>query len=244
MGVGAFACYKLATYFPSINIVVLVVCSGFFSAAVGNCVRPAVACASKASIWRWRRSLRNSFCRGASSAFPGCIITISRRRSKCRRGRLFSIPVTGPTATPVTRYLIVLTIVAVMTLLASNLIRGRIGRTWMAVRDMDIAAELIGIKLYPHQAARLRRLVVLLRRRRRHAGVPVATATPKSESFGINQSFLTLFMVIIGGSRQPARLVSSARRLIYGLPIVLRTIPKDLLGLPITSGERSSTSTS
>ena len=62
---------------------------------------------------------------------------------------LFGIAITGPNATPATRYLIVLTIVAVMTWLASNLIRGRIGRTWMAVRDMDIAAELIGIKLYP-----------------------------------------------------------------------------------------------
>ena len=35
-----------------------------------------------------------------------------------------------------------------MTWLASNLVRGRIGRMWMAVRDMDIAAELIGIRLY------------------------------------------------------------------------------------------------
>ena len=62
---------------------------------------------------------------------------------------LFGIPVTGPTATPATRYLIVLTIVAVMTWVASNLVHGRIGRMWMAVRDMDIAAELIGIRLYP-----------------------------------------------------------------------------------------------
>ena len=34
-----------------------------------------------------------------------------------------------------------------MTWLASNLVHGRIGRMWMAVRDMDIAAELIGIRL-------------------------------------------------------------------------------------------------
>ena len=54
-----------------------------------------------------------------------------------------------------------------MTWIASNLVRGRIGRMWMAVRDMDIAAELIGIRLLPHQAARLRGVVVLLRRRRR-----------------------------------------------------------------------------
>src|SRR5262249_57850801 len=35
MGVGAYACYKLTTYFPNVNIVVWVVASGFFSAAVG-----------------------------------------------------------------------------------------------------------------------------------------------------------------------------------------------------------------
>src|SRR6202041_3440784 len=62
---------------------------------------------------------------------------------------LFGIPITGPTATPVTRYLIVLSIVVAMTWVASNLVRGRIGRMWMAVRDMDIAAELIGIRLFP-----------------------------------------------------------------------------------------------
>ena len=39
-------------------------------------------------------------------------------------------------------------IVVVMTWFASNLVHGRIGRMWMAVRDMDIAAELIGIRLY------------------------------------------------------------------------------------------------
>ena len=42
-----------------------------------------------------------------------------------------------------------LTIVVAMTWLASNLVHGRIGRAWMAVRDMDIAAELMGIRLLP-----------------------------------------------------------------------------------------------
>src|SRR5262249_12847992 len=35
MGVGAFACYKLTTFFPGINIVILILCSGFVSAAAG-----------------------------------------------------------------------------------------------------------------------------------------------------------------------------------------------------------------
>src|ERR1041385_5412863 len=36
MGVGAFSCYKLATFFPGVNILVLIVCSGFFAAAAEN----------------------------------------------------------------------------------------------------------------------------------------------------------------------------------------------------------------
>ena len=35
MGVGAYACYKLTTFFPDMNIIVRIICSGFFSAAVG-----------------------------------------------------------------------------------------------------------------------------------------------------------------------------------------------------------------
>src|SRR6266576_3480158 len=50
-----------------------------------------------------------------------------------------SIIITGPRASAETRYLIVLTIVAIMTWMASNIVHGRIGRMWMAVRDMDIA---------------------------------------------------------------------------------------------------------
>src|SRR6476620_2217857 len=35
MGVGAYACYKLTTIFPGVNILVWIVASGFVSAAVG-----------------------------------------------------------------------------------------------------------------------------------------------------------------------------------------------------------------
>ena len=62
---------------------------------------------------------------------------------------LFGVAITGPNASPMARYFVVLGFVVVMTWLASNLVHGRIGRMWMAVRDMDIAAELIGIRLYP-----------------------------------------------------------------------------------------------
>src|SRR5262249_37877210 len=49
--------------------------------------------------------------------------------------------------TPVKRYLLVLAIVSVMALAAKNLVRSAIGRAWMAVRDMDVAAEVVGIPI-------------------------------------------------------------------------------------------------
>src|ERR1041385_4363651 len=148
MGVGAYACYKLATAFPQVNILIPIVLSGFFSAAVGVAFGLpslrikgfylAVATLAAQFFLSWcfiRVPWLYNYNISASIEVP--IRT------------LFGIPITGPNATVLTRYLIVLTIVSVMTWLASNLIRGRIGRMWMAVRDMDIAAELIGIKLYP-----------------------------------------------------------------------------------------------
>ena len=38
-----------------------------------------------------------------------------------------------------------MTVVLVLALAAKGLVRGRVGRAWMAIRDMDIAAEIIGI---------------------------------------------------------------------------------------------------
>src|SRR5262249_17374000 len=47
---------------------------------------------------------------------------------------------------PQQKYLLCLAIVTVFALLAKNLVRSRIGRSWMAMRDMDVAAEIIGIR--------------------------------------------------------------------------------------------------
>ena len=42
--------------------------------------------------------------------------------------------------------LFTLTLVALLALAAKNMTRCRMGRSWMAIRDMDIAAEIIGIR--------------------------------------------------------------------------------------------------
>jgi branched-chain amino acid transport system permease protein len=47
---------------------------------------------------------------------------------------------------PVRKYMLCLAILVVFAIVAKNIVRGRIGRAWMATRDMDVAAEIIGIR--------------------------------------------------------------------------------------------------
>ena len=234
MGVGAFACYKLDHVFPRHQHRRADHLLRLFRRGGRHRVRPAQP-AHQGLLSRGRDAGRavlpvvvlHPHSRGSTT-------TISRRRSRCRQRTLFGI--TGHRADarpPVTRYLIVLTIVAVMTWLASNLIRGRIGRTWMAVRDMDIAAELIGIQPAADQAARLRGVVVLLRRRRRDAGVPLA----RQRRVRKLRHQPVVPDAVHGDhrrARQPARLVFRRRLDLRACRSCCAFVP-EWLGLPITS---------
>jgi branched-chain amino acid transport system permease protein len=100
--------------------------------------------------------------------------------------------------TPAKKYLLVLAIVAVLALLAKNLVRSAVGRGWMAVRDMDVAAEVIGI---PIVKAKLTAFAVSSF----YCGVAGAlyayayVGTVQPEDLNLDLSFRLLFMVIIGG---------------------------------------------
>jgi branched-chain amino acid transport system permease protein len=229
MGVGAYACYKLTTIFPDANVILLIVVSGLAAAALGTLfglpslrikgfyLAVATLAAQFFLSWCFVRVpwLYNYNVSGA--------IEVPTRT-------MLGVPVTGPNATPVTRYLLVLAIVVGMTWVASNLVRGRIGRMWMAVRDMDIAAELIGIRLF-------RTKLIAFAVSSFYCGVAGAMmvflwfGAAEADSFNIDLSFRVLFMVIIGGL---GSLIGSffGAALIWGLPIVLRSLP-DALGVPI-----------
>jgi len=222
MGVGAYACLKLTTFFPHVNIIVWILASGFFSAAVG--VLFGLPSLRIKGFYLAVATLAAQF------FLEWCFIRIPWLYNNSVSGAIevplrtmFGVPITGPTATAVTRYLIVLTIVVVMTWLASNLVHGRIGRMWMAVRDMDLAAELIGIRL-------LRTKLLAFAVSSFYCGVAGAMlaflwlGAAESESFNINQSFLVLFMVIIGGLGSLTGSFFGAL-FIWGLPIVLRNAP-------------------
>jgi branched-chain amino acid transport system permease protein len=83
--------------------------------------------------------------------------------------------------------------------MARNLTRGSIGRQWMAIRDMDIAAEIIGVNPLK---AKLSAFAVSSF----YVGISGALlftvylgAVEVGEAYGIQKSFLVLFMIIIGG---------------------------------------------
>ena len=99
---------------------------------------------------------------------------------------------------PVRRYVLTLSIVAVLALAAKNLVRSRVGRAWMAVRDMDVAAEVIGIPM-------LRTKLLAFGVSSFYCGVAGALwafaylGSVEPQAFDLTRSFQILFMVIVGG---------------------------------------------
>lgn len=231
MGVGAYACYKLVSIFPEMNIVVAIALSGFFSAAVGVAFGlPSLrikgfylAIATLAAQfflvwlfekWAWLYNYNSS---GAIQV-PNI--------------DMFGVTVAGPNASAVVQYYFVLCVVSLITLLSINITRGRIGRIWKSVRDMDIAAELVGINLMKAKLSAFAvssyivgiagALFVFLWR---GAAEPVL--------FDIPLSFRVLFIAIIGGLGSILGNFLGAI-LIVALPVIISTLPS-ALGLPVSS---------
>jgi len=96
-------------------------------------------------------------------------------------------------------YLLVAAIVVIITLLAINMARGSTGRNWMAVRDMPIAAESMGVSLLKTklQAFAINAFLCGI------AGALYAYTYLKTiepfAAFNISLSFKIMFMAIIGG---------------------------------------------
>ena len=101
--------------------------------------------------------------------------------------------------TPTTKYVLTLSVVVVMALAAKNLMRSETGRAFMAVRDMDVAASVIGI---PMMKTKLLAFAISSF----YCGVAGALdafcflGTVEPERYSLDLSFRILFMLIIGGA--------------------------------------------
>lgn len=231
MGVGAYACYKLVTIFPDMNIAIAIALSGFFSAAVGVAfglpslrikgfyLAIATLAAQFFLVWLFEKWawLYNYAASGA--------IQVTNTE-------FFGVLVAGPNASAMAKYYFVLCTVCLITWFAINITRGRIGRMWKAVRDMDIAAELVGINLMKAKLSAFAISSYIV-------GVSGALfvfmwrGAAEPNLFDIPLSFRVLFIAIIGGLGSIMGNFLGAI-LIVALPVVLGTLPQ-LFGLDISS---------
>ena len=139
-------------------------------------------------------------------------------------------------ATPIEKYLFCLCFLVVFGLLAKNLVRSAIGREWMAIRDMDVAAAVIGIRpVYAKLSAFAVSSFIV--------GVAgglwgfVHLGSWEPAAFSIDRSFQLLFMVIIGGMGSIMGSFFGAAFIVI-LPIVLsQVLPAmgHLLGITIST---------
>jgi branched-chain amino acid transport system permease protein len=100
--------------------------------------------------------------------------------------------------TPVEKYLFCLGFLLLFGVLAKNLVRGAIGREWMAIRDMDVAAAVIGIRpMYAKLSAFAVSSFIVGVAGALWGFVHLGAWEPAA--FSVDRSFQLLFMVIIGG---------------------------------------------
>jgi len=138
---------------------------------------------------------------------------------------------------PVAKYLLVLSIVSLLALAAKNMVRSSVGRAWMAVRDMDVAAEVIGIRM-------LHTKLLAFAISSFYCGIAGALyafaylGTVEPEGFNLDLSFRVLFMVIIGGAGSILGSFLGAGFIVL-LPIFLNAFAHSLevgLGLKLPPG--------
>ncbi len=141
--------------------------------------------------------------------------------------------------TPLEKYLLTLTIVAVMALLAKNLMRSKTGRAFMAIRDMDVAAEVIGIPM-------LKTKLLAFAISSFYCGVAGALyayaylGSVEPQAFDLNRSFQILFMIIIGGLGTIVGAFLGSAFIIL-LPIFLNLVAHGLFGGSVPTSVLSNT---
>jgi branched-chain amino acid transport system permease protein len=232
MAVGAFAAYNFVLRVPGMPILVAFVLGGVCAAAIGilfglpslriKGFYLAVATLAAQFFVVWALTKFGWFSNYSSS---GVI--------NAQKMSILGYSFDSPTA----KYLLVLTIVVIMALAAKNMVRGSIGRAWMAVRDMDVAASVIGIRL-------MHTKLLAFAVSSFYCGVAGALyayaylGTVEPDGFNLDLSFRVLFMIILGGVGSILGSFLGAAFIVL-LPIFLNTVAHPieiLLGITLPPG--------
>ena len=231
MAVGAYAAYNLVLRVPGLNFLVVLVLAGLFAAAAGMIfgvpslrikglyLAVATLAAQFFADWVFARVKWFTDYSHSGSVSVGPIDLLGWRID-----------------TPVERYLFLVGVLIVFTVIAKNLTRGHLGRAWMATRDMDVAAEVIGIRpVY----AKLTAFGVSAF----YCGVAGALwgflhlGSWEPLAFNLTLSLNLLFMIIIGGMGSLLGAYYGAAFIVV-LPIALNQFPQ-WLGIPISTATAS-----
>ena len=138
-------------------------------------------------------------------------------------------------STPVGRYLLTLGIVVALGFLAKSIVRSELGRNWMAVRDIDTAAAVIGISIPKTKLLAFGVSSFFL-------GIAGSLwaftylGTVEPHGFDLTRSFQMLFIIIIGGRGSILGNFLGAAFIVL-LPILLSNISAGLFAGAIDPGQ-------
>ncbi|HEV3425418.1 MAG TPA: branched-chain amino acid ABC transporter permease [Paraburkholderia sp.] len=230
MAVGAYATYNLIVRLPGLPLALDLLLGGLITAAVG-----ALFGLPSLRIKGFYLIVSTL----AAQFFVEWIFTRVSWFSNHDSSGVLSAPrlvVFGrPVDTPASRYLLVLGVVTLLLAFAAGLVRSELGRRWMAVRDMDTAARVIGIP-----AARTKLLAFALSSFVLGiAGALWAFAylgTVEPHGFDLNLSFQVLFIIIIGGMGSIGGNFLGAAFIVL-LPILLSNAAGALASVGIEAGQ-------
>ena len=193
MAVGAYAAYNTYIRIDGMPLVVALLSGGFFATLVG--IFFGIPSLRVKGLYLGVATLAAQFFCDWAFLRVGWFTNNNASGSvSVSNLQVFGLPID----TPLSKYLFCLAILVVFALMAKNLVRGAIGREWMAIRDMDVAAAVIGIRpMYAKLSAfAISSFFVGV------AGALwgfVHLGSWEPAAFSIDRSFQLLFMVIIGG---------------------------------------------
>jgi len=218
MAVGAYAAYNFSVRIPGMPLIVSLLLGGACATVIGvlfgipslriKGLYLAVATLAAQFFVDWAFLRINWFTNNSSS---GSVAVADLK--------VFGWSIESPAS----KYLFCLSFLTLFALVAKNLVRSHIGREWMAIRDMDVAAAVIGIRPVHAKltAFAISSFIVGV------AGALwgfVHLGGWEPAAFSIDMSFQLLFMVIIGGLGSIMGSFFGAAFIVI-LPIVLDNLP-------------------
>lgn len=229
MAVGAFAAYNFNLRIDGLPLIVSILLAGLSAAVIGivfglpslrlKGFYLAVSTLAAQFFVQWALTKFSWFSNdSASGVIDAPALTLA------------GVEFTGP----VGRYLFSLTIVVVLTLLAHRLTKSQTGRNFIAVRDNETAARIIGVPVLRTKllAFAISSFIIAV------AGALWAFAylrTVEPAGFNLDRSFQILFIIIIGGLASTRGAFLGAA-LIVVFPLLLSRLGSFLLGDLFDSG--------